>query len=150
MLQIQRALRNVTLSSGEAVAAIVPSSPVSGACRTEPRDRRLANLRTLPAAYILAARLAETFRERHPWPADGADLAAPSASVEIAPYHSYVLVMFDDGVVRRSPSGEAVLGCGGVEYYRVTPSGGDVRPFNGCVEGGGTPNLPRLKTLPPR
>jgi hypothetical protein len=116
-------------------------------CLQVPKSAHIGGLAALKASYVLAYRDAISYRSQHPWPGDRADVAAPEASVILATYGSYQLVMFSDQVRRTDAAGKARLGCGGVEYYRINAVQGEVRRFNGCVEGG-VPSLPRLSQLP--
>ncbi len=52
-----------------------------------------------------------------------------------------------DNYPHKTASGEVLLSCAGIEYYRVRTSSGEVLPFDGCIEGHKRV-LPRLGQLP--
>ena len=79
--------------------------------------------------------------------ATGVDNDPRRVDVHFAKYGRFILVILADNYAHRDNRGSLVLGCEGVEYYRVDPASGEVLPFDGCVE----PHkrvLPALSQLP--
>jgi hypothetical protein len=111
-------------------------------------DAMFDRAKSIPASYIVAFEDVLRFRESHRWPIEPADLSSPHALTVLEKDGPYELVMFADDSQHLDASGKAIFGCGGIEYYRVNSGTGQVLQFNGCVEGGGVPGLPRLSRLP--
>lgn len=139
----------ITLPNGKSL--IVPSSPVSPpACKfARGQEQIAARGGQIPARYVEAYALVNDYRVVHPWPLGPADMHAASSDAKIEVYDpAYILVLIADGVRRVNGRGNYLLGCAGVEYYRVNLSTQQVLPFDGCIEMHRRGALPSFSQLP--
>lgn len=136
------------------VAAIVLASatpvPVERDITSAPMPRMLSLHASEAAAvdpdYIGPFWDVVAFRKTHS-SATAVDANPNRVDVTLAKYGRFVLVMLADNYPLRDARGLFILGCDGVEYYRVDPASGEVLPFDGCVESHKRV-LPALSQLP--
>jgi hypothetical protein len=150
-INVHHDLGSYTLENRDFALSLSVKRSTSGqGCRTAQPSWTLDEQTAIPAAYVSAFDDAMTYRKTQAWPVVGPAMdSAPSADVVMGQYGLYHVVMLSDHELRKDPvTGKTVLGCGGTEYYWVDVKSGQVRPFDGCVEGGGIQSLPRLSAMP--
>jgi hypothetical protein len=149
--EIRRGAGSYTLENADYALLLEIKKPTPGpeACRVYPQEMTFNYQSSIPAAYFAAFNAVMAYRKSHPWPRVSTIVSLPGADVILARYGSFYLVMMSDNEFRKDPStGKILLGCDGEEEYWVDVRSGQVRPFNGCIEGGGVQSLPPLGSMP--
>lgn len=128
---------------------LAEATPAASSCVTSPTEERIKTIGSIKAAYIASFDVVTSYRQNHqPWPLGAINSDPSRVDVVAAPYGQYVIVSLADNYSHRAADGNAILGCEGVEYYRVDLRQGSAVPFDGCVEGHQRGLLPALSQLP--
>lgn len=123
--------------------------PAASSCATVPAEEGIKRIGAIKAAYIVSFDVVTSYRQNHqPWPLGAINSDPSRADVTGARYGRYVIMALADNYLHRDAAGNAILGCEGVEYYRVDLRQGIALPFDGCVEGHQSGLLPALSQLP--
>lgn len=133
---------NVMLAFGSKALPIAPEN----ACRTFPANQRVLDAAKVDAGYIEPFFDVMNYRQYYP-SATPVNHNPGNVNVVFAKYGRFILVILADNYLHRDRSGRPVLGCDGLEYYRVDGARHDVLPFDGCVESHKRV-LPALSQLP--
>jgi hypothetical protein len=125
------------------------TTPAASSCATSPAEESIRTSGSIDAAYIASFDVVTSYRQNHqPWPLGAINSDPSRVDVVGARYGQYVIISLADNYLHRDTAGNAMLGCEGIEYYRVDLRQGIALRFDGCVEGHQSGLLPALSQLP--
>ena len=128
---------------------LAKATPAASSCVTSAAEERIKTVGSIEAAYVASFDAVTSYRQNHPpWPLGAINSDPSRVDVVAVSYGQYVIISLADNYSHRAADGNAILGCEGVEYYRVDLRQGSALPFDGCVEGHRRGLLPSLSQLP--
>lgn len=134
----------IDVRAGSVKATAPPAS-----CAIFPAEQTIEGVGSIAAAYVASFGVVTAYRHEHPWPLGPVSADPSRVDVVASRYGKYAIVSLADNHRHRDAAGNALLGCDGVEYYRVDFRRGVAWPFDGCVESHHRGVLPALSQLPP-
>lgn len=128
---------------------LAKATPAASPCAASPAEETIKTIGSINAAYIASFDVVTSYRQNHqPWPLGAINSDPSRVDVVGVRYGQYVIISLADSYSHRDAAGNATLGCGGVEYYRIDLRQAIALPFDGCIEGHQRGLLPALSQLP--